>query len=153
MSTKKEKSNRIQCILSGIGIVLIAFGFPFAIFWPQIFDSILIGEMHIGPNSKSFSEWRRPTLPLFMDIYFFNWTNPEEFTNHSTKPKLVELGPYRFREQREKVNISFHDENSTVSYRQISYFYFDAEGSKGSLDDEITTVNVVAAVIFEIRRN
>jgi scavenger receptor class B protein 1 len=100
--------------------------------------------MHIGPTSKSFSEWKKPSISLFMDIYFFNWTNPEVF--NSTKPKLVELGPYRFREQPEKVNISFHDENSTVSYRQISTFFFDAEGSKGSLNDKITTVNLVTAV-------
>jgi hypothetical protein len=31
-----------------------------------------------------------------MDVYFFNWTNPEELMNDGFKPNLVEVGPYRF---------------------------------------------------------
>lgn len=81
-----------------------------------------------------------------MDIYFFNWTNPDDITNHSTKPIMVELGPYRFREKPQKINITFNDNNSTVSYKTMSTFYFDYDGSNGTLDDVITTINVVAVV-------
>jgi hypothetical protein len=35
-------------------------------------------------------------MPLTLEFYFFNWTNPEELMNEGFKPKLVEMGPYRF---------------------------------------------------------
>jgi hypothetical protein len=36
-------------------------------------------------------------MPLTLDFYFFNWTNPEEIMNEGSKPNLVEMGPYRFK--------------------------------------------------------
>lgn len=98
----------------------------------------------MSPNSKTFELWKTPPIPLYMDIYFFNWTNPEDFTNHSTKPILKEVGPYRFREYPDKVNINWHPHNSSVSFMKKSDFYFDAEGSAGQMDDVITTLNIVA---------
>lgn len=79
-----------------------------------------------------------------MDFYFFNWTNPHEIRNSSTKPTFQQLGPYRFREFPDKTNISFDDIEFTVSYRKFSTYFFDAEASNGSLSDICTTVNMVA---------
>lgn len=76
----------------------------------------------------------------------FNWTNPDDFKNLSTKPKFQQLGPYRFTEKPDKVDITWNPENSTVTYRRLSLYYFDEEGSKGRLDDVVTSVNVVALV-------
>lgn len=89
--------------------------------------------------------WKSPPIPMTLDIYLYNWTNPEEFLNH-TKPNVVQCGPYVFVEKPDKVNITWHPENSTVSYMKKSRFYFDEEKSKGSLDDVITSLNVVALV-------
>lgn len=83
-------------------------------------------------------------MPLYLDVYFFNWTNPEDFLHESTKPIMMEVGPYRFQEVRDKKNITFNDHNSTVTYRTISAFYFDENGSNGTLDDVITQLNIVA---------
>jgi scavenger receptor class B, member 1 len=83
-----------------------------------------------------------------MDIYFFNWTNPHDITNKSTKPIFVEIGPYRFQEYPQKVNVTWHDHNDTVSYRKQSRYFFMPEQSNGSLDDIITSVNVIALVIM-----
>src|SRR5690349_21338015 len=57
---------------------------------------------------------------------------------------MKEIGPYRFREIRDKKNVTFNDKNSTVSYRTFSTFYFDEDGSNGMLDDEIMQLNIVA---------
>lgn len=54
------------------------------------------------------------------------------------------MGPYRFTERPDKVDIVFHPENHTVSYRRKSNYWFDEEGSIGSLDDEVTILNAVA---------
>lgn len=79
-----------------------------------------------------------------MDVYLFNWTNPDEIKNKSSKPMFQQLGPYRFREFPDKMNIKFNDANSTVSYQKFSSFFFDPDGSNGSLSDLCTTVNMVA---------
>jgi scavenger receptor class B, member 1 len=83
-------------------------------------------------------------VPLYLDVYFFNWTNSEDFLNETTKPIMKEIGPYRFREIRDKKNITFNDHNSTVSYRIMSTFFFDEEDSNGTLSDVITQLNIVA---------
>lgn len=83
---------------------------------------------------------------MTLDIYLWNWTNPEDLLDKTTKPILVECGPYVFVEKPDKVNITWHPENSTVSYMKKSRFWFDEGKSKGSLDDVITSLNVVALV-------
>lgn len=60
------------------------------------------------------------------------------------KPNLVEVGPYCFLERREKVNITFHPENGTVSYYQKRTWFFEPSMSNGSLQDEIQQLNVIA---------
>lgn len=102
--------------------------------------------MQLRPESKSYETWKQPPFPLSLDIYLFNWTNPEDFKNLSTKPIFEQLGPYRFTEKPDKVDITWNPDNSTITYRKLSMFFFDEDGSKGSLDDVVTSVNVVALV-------
>lgn len=107
-------------------------------------------ELALTPRSKSYDVWKKPPMPLNFDIYLFNWTNPCNFTAGGyEKPILQQIGPFRFKELPEKFNIRWHTKNSTVSYQKRSRYYFDEEGSKASLDDEITALNVIALVSFE----
>lgn len=100
--------------------------------------------MALSEKSPAYEGWKVSPLPLNFDVYLFNWTNPEDFYIGSTKkPHFEQLGPYRFREVPDKVDIQWHT-NFSVSFRKKSVFYFDQEGSRGSLDDKITTVDTVA---------
>lgn len=100
-------------------------------------------ELELKPGSKSHQQWKETDLPLYLDIYLFNWTNPDDFEDPHIKPHFVELGPYRFREFQEKSNITWN-KNSTVSYRKKSTYHFHKDGSKGSLEDVVTSVNIIA---------
>lgn len=102
--------------------------------------------MILRPDSEVYDKWKNPPIALSLDIYLYNWTNPEDFKNFSTKPILEQCGPYRFTEKPDKVDINWHPDNGSVTYRKKSDFFFDAAGSKGSLDDEIITLNAVALV-------
>ncbi|KAL7050568.1 hypothetical protein ACKWTF_004126 [Chironomus riparius] len=82
--------------------------------------------------------------PVKMNCYFFNWTNPEEFLNHSSTPKFEEVGPYTFLEYPRKANVTFHDHNSTVTYKKESKFIFDPEFSVGKMTDIITSPNLIS---------
>ena len=47
-----------------------------------------------------------PPVPVFMKFYFFVITNPREVQAGLEKPRLIEKGPYSYRQHRQKVNIS-----------------------------------------------
>ena len=50
-----------------------------------------------------------------------------------------------------KTNITFQPDY-TVQYRQKKFWYFDAERSNGSLDDEIYTLNMIAVAASDATR-
>ncbi|XP_011878460.1 PREDICTED: protein croquemort [Vollenhovia emeryi] len=127
-----------------LGLFLVALGNSLCFLWPTVFHQILQKELALSPTSRSFEVWKDTTHlpPMFLKIYMFNWTNPEEL--NEKKPHFNQLGPYSFREIRQKDNIKFHHENSTVSYTQRRLWYFDASESNGSLSDIITNLDSVA---------
>lgn len=102
-------------------------------------------QLVLKPGSKSYGFWTEPPQPLYLDIYLWNWTNPEDIRNNSIKPNFVQIGPFRFQEYPSKTNVKFHD-NSTVSYRKSSKYFFVPEDSTGHLDDVITSLNVISLV-------
>jgi hypothetical protein len=53
-------------------------------------------ELQLSPTSRSYALWKDTAVPIALDFYFFNWTNPEELFEENFKPDLVEVGPYRF---------------------------------------------------------
>ncbi|CAK9830378.1 Protein peste [Anthophora retusa] len=129
-----------------LGLVLIAFGTPLYFSWPVIFHHVLQKKMSLTPTSKAFEVWNDTSTlsPMYLKLYFFNWTNPHELTTRGKKPNLVELGPYVFREIRQKADVIFHPENHTVSYFNRRWWYFEPELTNGSLTDPITQLNTVA---------
>lgn len=55
--------------------------------------------MSLTSTSTSFSMWEETPIPMYIEVYFFNWTNAAEFQQRpqETIPKFVEMGPYVFR--------------------------------------------------------
>lgn len=98
-------------------------------------------------ESEVFHIWQKPPFDIMFDIYLFNWTNAEDWSEEKNfqKPKLEQLGPYRFREKHEKTRMEWHP-NNTVSYKRKGTYIFDAAGSKGRLNDKIISINTFAAV-------
>lgn len=91
--------------------------------------------------------WKNPPLMLNFDVYLYNWTNPCNLTaDDYEKPILEQIGPYRFREKAMKTKVKWHQNNSTISYRRKSTYYFVEEESIGRMDDKIITINAVAVV-------
>lgn len=125
-----------------LGTILFTSGVLVLFLWSWLFDILIASMLVLKPGSQTFDLWRKPPIPLALDFYFFNWTNPEEINDPSKKPKFAEIGPYRFRELREKVNFVWN-QNDTVTYQQLRRWNFDEENSVGRLTDDITTLNAV----------
>ena len=48
--------------------------------------------------------WAAPPVPVFMQFYVFNVTNPDAI-KAGVKPSVEEIGPFTYREHREKRHI------------------------------------------------
>ncbi|XP_046803707.1 protein peste isoform X1 [Lucilia cuprina] len=150
MDVNKHVMTSPQCsclrrfLVLGIGILSILAGVYLYLNWIEIFTQIRGKEMALSEKSPAYEGWKISPLPLNFDVYLFNWTNPEDFyIGSKKKPRFEQLGPYRFREAPDKVDIQWHT-NFSVSFRKKAIFYFDQESSNGTLDDKITTVDTVA---------
>ncbi|ODM97219.1 Protein croquemort [Orchesella cincta] len=136
-------------ICAAVGILLLAF-------WPDIFTFVLSRQLALSPTSHSFELWKNTTIPIYLELTFFNWTNPENFSNpdpNISKPKFVELGPYVFKEHRSKKVLNWHENNGTVTFLQHRIWHYDSDLSHGSLDDVVTTLNVPAVSAAFVVRN
>lgn len=97
--------------------------------------------MQVTEGSRTFALWRDTPVPMYMNFYFHNWTNPHEL--NISKPKLQQMGPYRFNIEEKKTHIVTNS-NGTVTFRIARKWFFDTENSNGTLDDIVTTLNAVA---------
>lgn len=99
-------------------------------------------------NSKGFAMWHETPIPMFMRFYLWNFTNAEEVikSNWKIKPKLEQCGPYVFSEHHTRENITFNDNNDTVTFKNKRVWHFVAGSTNGTLQDKITTVNPILLV-------
>ncbi|XP_049545716.1 lysosome membrane protein 2 [Anopheles darlingi] len=99
----------------------------------------IMKNLRLWNGSISYHYWQRPGVTRLTKVYIFNVTNPEKFLA-GEKPKLVEVGPFVYREDMEKVNIKFHD-NNTVTYQHKKILHFVPELSVDK-NVRITTPNI-----------
>merc|ERR1711892_18165 len=140
-------------IVTGLGLLGALTGTLTVIFYQDLYDAILKGQLAIREGSYRYDLWRKAPIPMFNKIYLFNCTNSEEVMADpkNVKPLLKQVGPYTFFEEHEKTNISFNDDY-TVEFFQKKMWHFMPERSNGSLDDEIFTINMIALAAAEVTR-
>lgn len=103
--------------------------------------------MSITNHSTGYDQWKETPIPMYLKIYLFNWTNAEEVLHDwSVKPIFQECGPYVFSEHHVRVNLTWNASDNTVTYYQKRIWHFLPEQSNGSMKDNITNLNVIAAV-------
>ncbi|PSN44142.1 Protein peste [Blattella germanica] len=85
-----------------------------------------------------YLKWISGALLCIGVILTFTWNN---IYDYMIKKHIVHfvIGNW---EVHEKVNITWN-ENNTVTYKQLKRWYFDPENSKGSLEDNVTMLNVL----------
>nr|UVB79224.1 sensory neuron membrane protein 2 [Heortia vitessoides] len=117
-----------------VAIILAAWGFP------KIVSKQIQKNVQLDNSSVMFEKWRKLPMPLTFKVYVFNVTNVED-VNTGARPKLAEIGPYVYKEYRERTILGY-GENDTIKYMLKKHFVFDPEASGGlTEDDEITVIN------------
>ncbi|XP_036972686.1 lysosome membrane protein 2-like isoform X1 [Acanthopagrus latus] len=144
---------RRSCAIPAVGViagVLLVAGF--GLFVSQVFRNIMHNrlkkEIVLVEGSRVFESWKRPPPPVYMEFFFFNITNVDEFLA-GAKPEVKQIGPYTYREYRYKDNVSMVADGLKVSAYNTKSFVFLREKSVGDPDvDNITTVNIPAWAVM-----
>ncbi|XP_059168458.1 lysosome membrane protein 2-like [Physella acuta] len=118
----------------------------------NVFDTLIHSEVKDGlpltKGSASYKNWQSPKSPIYFQVWMFNVVNRMEIIA-GEKPAVAQMGPYTYREHREKVDINYYD-NGTLTYRELRSFVFQPDMSVGSENDTFYTVNLPALTIMSM---
>ena len=82
------------------------------------------------------------TVPIYFKVYVFDVTNAADVTNRNAIPIVEQRGPFTFLEKRGKRILEFTNDSEIIDYKDIKTFFFQPHLSNGSLDDEVSVINV-----------
>ncbi|XP_026745475.1 sensory neuron membrane protein 2-like [Trichoplusia ni] len=124
----------VSMVVLVVAIVLAAWGFQ------KIVDKQIQKNVQLENNSLMFDKWQKLPMPLDFKVYLFNVSNVDE-VNRGKKPILNEIGPYVYKQYREKTILGYGP-NDTIKYMLRKRFEFDPVAS-GDLteDDEVTVIH------------
>ncbi|XP_008591031.1 PREDICTED: lysosome membrane protein 2 [Galeopterus variegatus] len=110
---------------------------------------LVVKNIVLRNGTEVFDSWEKPPLPVYTQFYFFNVTNPEEILRGET-PRLEEVGPYTYRELRNKANVQFGDNGTTISAVSNKAYVFERNQSVGDPKiDLIRTLNIPVLTLIE----
>lgn len=151
---------RRSCAIPAVGIIsavllVVGIGLVLSHAFRAIMHNRLKKEIVLVEGSRVFESWKTPPPPVYMEFFFFNVTNVDEFLTNEAKPVVKQIGPYTYREYRVKDNVSMVDGDLKVSAYNTKSFVFLREKSVGDPStDSITTVNIPAwAVMTKLKGN
>ena len=125
-----------------LGILLITGGILVLLLFRSFVHNLIMSEIPLRPGSQVTEAWIKPPVRPLLQLYFFNTTNPEGFLR-GEKPHLLEVGPYVYEEEWEKVNVTWGEEGNNVKY-QLKKIYRFRQDLSGKLQesDRLTLPNV-----------
>lgn len=154
MASKLPLILAITALVVGV-IAVVAAGVLGWVVIPDIIEDRVEEETRLEEGNDVWEKWVDIPIPIYQDIYFFNLSNPEAFRIRpnldlgAAVPELKEVGPYSFREIRNKTNIVFGG-GDTVYYEQNTRFIFEEKtsGEGLTINDKVNIVNVPLMVSF-----
>ncbi|XP_049907418.1 lysosome membrane protein 2a isoform X2 [Epinephelus moara] len=144
---------RRSCAIYATGIVcahLLIVGIALVV--AQVFQTMIHSrlkkEITLTEKSQVFESWKNPPPPVYMEYYFFNVTNAEEFIMGG-KAAVKQIGPYTYREYRPRENVTFLENGTKLYALNPKTFVFVPEKSAGDPEvDIIRTVNIPFVAIM-----
>ncbi|CAO1313413.1 unnamed protein product [Diamesa serratosioi] len=138
--------------LIGSSTFILLFALVLAVIWPTLSLNLLYEQLKLKDGSINYENWVKTPIPMYLEIYLFNWTNPDDIRDPLVKPDFAEMGPYIFSEVHERTNMTWNP-NNTITFYQKRTWQFVPEKSSGSLDDNVTNVNPIALTVAYATRH
>ncbi|KAH8398402.1 hypothetical protein KR215_012028 [Drosophila sulfurigaster] len=116
-------------IVSALGVIIAGLGgycgwslFPTMIH-KKVEQSVIIAD-----GSEQYKRFVNLPQPLNFKVYIFNVTNPD-MIQHGAIPIVEEIGPYVYKQYRQKKVKHFSRDGSKITYVQNVHFDFDEDAS------------------------
>ncbi|KAK3737449.1 hypothetical protein QZH41_000169 [Actinostola sp. cb2023] len=160
MGTKENETSCIHggkkiAVLFTVGILFVLAGFTCYPLIDSLIQNKINAQLVLTPTSDSLKEWKSPDVPIYLQFFIFNVENAYEAKEGGT-PVVSQKGPYSYREHRIKENISWENENSTVTYNEKQSFVFDVATSCNNCDpfrDSVVTLNIPLVTLANLIKN
>eukprot|EP00117_Sycon_ciliatum_P028090 scpid21381/ scgid22656/ Lysosome membrane protein 2; 85 kDa lysosomal membrane sialoglycoprotein; CD36 antigen-like 2; Lysosome membrane protein II; Scavenger receptor class B member 2 len=120
------------------------------IYMNTLFLLIIREQAYIQPGGEVEKQWANPEVPVYCKFYFYDLINPEGF-KQGERPEFDEVGPFVYREHREKYDLQYTYDDTLVQYRMDHYFTLDLNASV--FDPRlynITTLNTPLAILLSV---
>jgi len=108
----------VPWLVLGIGLtlttVIVILGWVVV---PNIIEDKIEEEVRLVEGTETWNKWLNNPVPVYLKFTFFNITNPRAVLE-GQKPILVEVGPYVYKELRNKTVNNIDHDRDTVSYNQ-----------------------------------
>ena len=131
------------------GALLLISGVLLFSFTGIMIEKIVKTKFVLKPGAVTYDFWKKVPIPIYYSINLFNVTNANDVMTKGDDPVLQEIGPFVYKVEQEKENITFNS-NGTVSYLQKKTYHFVKERSNGSLSDVITHLNIVVVAASSV---
>lgn len=138
--------NKIIIILTAVlGVILLVAGA--VLHWlvvPNVIHNRVKNEMQLRNGTDEFDLFKKLPVPLQWKMTYFRINNAKEFDTSKDVMKLnySEIGPFVYDEYREKYDIEFSKDGSSVTYREKRNFIFNQKLSgKNHFNDTIMMVS------------
>ncbi|CAL8070705.1 unnamed protein product [Calicophoron daubneyi] len=142
----KSKGIRICLVVSAFLLFLVAIAsLILVLVFDKVFAKLLAEKLPLLPGSEVLDNWIKPTVPVYFTVYLFNLTNPERVLA-GERPNLSVVGPFTYRETREKFAIKFSSEAKPKRLRfkqRIFYHYVPGLSVDIPESSKITTIDMI----------
>ncbi|CAJ0943529.1 unnamed protein product, partial [Mesorhabditis belari] len=116
----------IAIAIALIGIFLVG-PFYFVLFGKLVETQIPLKENEDGSYSKLTFYWQSFPVDEYWKHFLFNITNADEFIYENAMPRLVEVGPYTYKEWEFKQEVTFFDNGNMVYYKNNKSWAFQPD--------------------------
>jgi lysosome membrane protein 2 len=137
-------------LLSILGVVCICIGAGLIPYFNQKIKTTIEESVKLKRNSDAFKAWLNPPATIYLDFHFFNVTNSIDVVQKNSKPIVQQIGPYVYREIRDKTNHTFIKDDTSLLYYENKTYIFDVEKSLGRKEnDSFYSLNIPILTIAE----
>jgi len=145
----------VPWLVLGIGLtlttVIVILGWVVV---PNIIEDKIEEEVRLVEGTETWNKWLNNPVPVYLKFTFFNITNPRAVLE-GQKPILVEVGPYVYKELRNKTVNNIDHDRDTVSYNQNITYIFEPDMSEGHTEDDLVNIPngafmIVSTVLFSL---
>ena len=118
----KRCCNRKRIIVSiffPLGIILLFFG----MFCQSLFVAILKDKLVLKKGGETFKSWQLPPIPVYVKFHIYNYTNVKDILAYGARPRVEEVGPFTYRENRYNQILDYNEWN--ITYIQNYTYHFE----------------------------